>query len=65
MRVADSVSDLFHIETHVINFMYFRNFVLQIVNCDNFTRVFLNRLGINVPDPINWPDALEVITILK
>lgn len=33
---------------------------LQIVNCDNFTRVFLNRLGINVPDPIPWPDALEV-----
>ncbi|XP_034832363.1 EF-hand domain-containing family member C2-like [Maniola hyperantus] len=33
--------------------------VFKIVNCDNFTRVFLNRLGINVPDPINWPDAIE------
>ncbi|KAG6456585.1 EF-hand domain-containing family member C2 isoform X1 [Manduca sexta] len=33
--------------------------VFKIVNCDNFTRVFLNRLGINVPDPIPWPDALE------
>ncbi|XP_004932171.1 EF-hand domain-containing family member C2-like [Bombyx mandarina] len=31
----------------------------KIVNCDNFTRVFLNRLGINVPDPIPWPDAIE------
>lgn len=35
-------------------------FIVQIVSCDNFTRVFLNRLGINVPDPINWPDAAEV-----
>ncbi|XP_072948827.1 EF-hand domain-containing family member C2-like [Epargyreus clarus] len=33
--------------------------VFKIVNCDNFTRVFLNRLGINVPDPIPWPDAIE------
>ncbi|XP_023946226.1 EF-hand domain-containing family member C2-like isoform X2 [Bicyclus anynana] len=33
--------------------------VFKIVNCDNFTRVFLNRLGINVPHPINWPDAVE------
>ncbi|XP_041979568.1 EF-hand domain-containing family member C2-like [Aricia agestis] len=32
---------------------------LKIVNCDNFTRVFLNRLGINVPDPIPWPDVVE------
>ncbi|XP_059052304.1 EF-hand domain-containing family member C2-like isoform X2 [Achroia grisella] len=35
--------------------------VFKIVNCDNFTRVFLNRLGINVPDPIPWPDAIERI----
>ncbi|CAG9561858.1 unnamed protein product [Danaus chrysippus] len=33
--------------------------VFKIVNCDNFTRVFMNRLGINVPDPIPWPDAIE------
>lgn len=33
--------------------------VFKIVNCDNFTRVFLNRLGINVPDPISWPDDGE------
>ncbi|XP_045448004.1 EF-hand domain-containing family member C2-like [Melitaea cinxia] len=33
--------------------------VFKIVNCDNFTRVFLNRLGINVPDPQPWPDAVE------
>lgn len=33
--------------------------VFKIVNCDNFTRVFLNRLGINVPDPLPWPDAIE------
>ncbi|CAH0715499.1 unnamed protein product, partial [Brenthis ino] len=33
--------------------------VFKIVNCDNFTRVFLNRLGINIPDPIPWPDAIE------
>ncbi|KAF9824875.1 hypothetical protein SFRURICE_001748 [Spodoptera frugiperda] len=33
--------------------------VFKIVNCDNFTRVFLNRLGINVPDPIPYPDAVE------
>ncbi|KAG7308595.1 hypothetical protein JYU34_005814 [Plutella xylostella] len=33
--------------------------VFKVVNCDNFTRVFLNRLGINVPDPIPWPDAIE------
>ncbi|KAM3965215.1 EF-hand domain-containing family member C2 [Aphomia sociella] len=33
--------------------------VFKIVNCDSFTRVFLNRLGINVPDAIPWPDAIE------
>ncbi|XP_060803247.1 EF-hand domain-containing family member C2 [Amyelois transitella] len=33
--------------------------VFKIVSCDNFTRVFLNRLGINVPDPIPFPDAVE------
>ncbi|KAJ2949147.1 hypothetical protein O0L34_g6087 [Tuta absoluta] len=33
--------------------------VFKIVNCDNFTRVFLNRLGINVPDPIPWPDESQ------
>ncbi|CAH0691886.1 unnamed protein product [Spodoptera exigua] len=33
--------------------------VFKIVNCDNFTRVFLNRLGINVPDPIPYPDSVE------
>ncbi|VVC91216.1 unnamed protein product, partial [Leptidea sinapis] len=33
--------------------------VFKIINCDNFTRVFLNRLGINVPDPLSWPDAVE------
>ncbi|CAB3220752.1 unnamed protein product [Arctia plantaginis] len=33
--------------------------VFKIVNCDNFTRNFMNRLGINVPDPIPWPDAIE------
>ncbi|XP_063536480.1 EF-hand domain-containing family member C2-like [Cydia strobilella] len=37
----------------------FHGKVFKIVNCDNFTRVFLNRLGINVPDPLNWPDAVE------
>ncbi|CAK1580325.1 unnamed protein product [Parnassius mnemosyne] len=35
--------------------------VFKIVNCDNFTRVFLNRLGINVPDPIPWPDTVDRI----
>ncbi|GJQ82716.1 hypothetical protein Trydic_g19726 [Trypoxylus dichotomus] len=29
--------------------------VFKIVNCDQFTRVFLNRCGITVPDPINAP----------
>lgn len=29
--------------------------VFKITNCDNFTRVFLNRLGIAVPDPIAMP----------
>lgn len=29
--------------------------VFKITNCDQFTRVFLNRLGISVPDPINSP----------
>lgn len=29
--------------------------IFKITNCDTFTRVFLNRLGINVPDPIVTP----------
>ncbi|KAG8329790.1 EF-hand domain-containing member C2 [Homalodisca vitripennis] len=29
--------------------------VFKITDCDNFTRVFLNRLGIAVPDPIAMP----------
>ncbi|XP_022814037.1 EF-hand domain-containing family member C2-like [Spodoptera litura] len=37
----------------------FHGKVFKIVNCDNFTRVFLNRLGVNVPDPIPYPDAIE------
>ncbi|KPI95569.1 EF-hand domain-containing family member C2 [Papilio xuthus] len=37
----------------------FHGKVFKILSCDNFTRVFLNRLGINVPDPIPWPDAVE------
>lgn len=30
--------------------------VFKIVNCDRFTRNFLNRLGITVPDPIVMPE---------
>ena len=30
--------------------------VFKIVNCDRFTRNFLNRLGITVPDPITMPE---------
>lgn len=29
--------------------------LFKITNCDDFTRVFLNRLGIAVPDPIAMP----------
>nr|CAD7430589.1 unnamed protein product [Timema monikensis] len=29
--------------------------VFKITNCDRFTRVFLNRMGIAVPDPVNSP----------
>lgn len=29
--------------------------VFKITDCDRFTRVFLNRLGIPVPDPITAP----------
>lgn len=29
--------------------------VFKITNCDDFTRVFLNRLGIAVPDPVAMP----------
>lgn len=29
--------------------------VFKITNCDNFTRSFLNRLGIAVPDPTIMP----------
>ncbi|XP_063973466.1 EF-hand domain-containing family member C2-like [Diachasmimorpha longicaudata] len=29
--------------------------VYKIVNCDKFTRIFLNRMGIPVPDPIELP----------
>lgn len=29
--------------------------VYKITNCDRFTRAFLNRTGIHVPDPINIP----------
>lgn len=34
--------------------IYGRKFTL--VDCDKFTRQFLNRLGIQVPDPIVIPD---------
>ncbi|XP_026327442.1 EF-hand domain-containing family member C2-like [Hyposmocoma kahamanoa] len=37
----------------------FHGKVFRIVNCDNFTRVYLNRLGINVPDPLPYPDTPE------
>ncbi|XP_046392525.1 EF-hand domain-containing family member C2-like [Ischnura elegans] len=30
--------------------------VFKIINCDHYTRVFLNRLGISVPDPIPCPE---------
>lgn len=30
--------------------------VYKITDCDRFTRNFLNRAGIAVPDPINTPD---------
>ncbi|KPI95568.1 PREDICTED: EF-hand domain-containing family member C2-like [Papilio xuthus] len=33
--------------------------IIKIINCDHYTRYFLNRLGINVPDPIPWPDSLD------
>lgn len=29
--------------------------VFKVTDCDHFTRVFLNRCGITVPDPINAP----------
>ncbi|GLG95505.1 Uncharacterized protein GBIM_02452, partial [Gryllus bimaculatus] len=29
--------------------------IFKITNCDRFTRTFLNRLGISVPDPIPMP----------
>ncbi|KAF7989921.1 hypothetical protein HCN44_008595 [Aphidius gifuensis] len=29
--------------------------VYKIVNCDKFTRIFLNRMGIPVPDPTDYP----------
>lgn len=30
--------------------------VFKITDCDYFTRTFLNRLGITVPDPLNQPE---------
>lgn len=36
--------------------------VFKITNCDGFTRVFLNRLGITIPDPIVTPaDPYEIL----
>jgi len=29
--------------------------VYKITNCDKYTRIFLNRIGVHVPDPINIP----------
>lgn len=29
--------------------------VYKIVDCDKFTRIFINRMGIPVPDPIDCP----------
>jgi hypothetical protein len=29
--------------------------VYKITNCDQYTRIFLNRIGVHVPDPINIP----------
>lgn len=39
--------------------------VFKITNCDHFTRNFLNRLGIPVPDPINTPDDPYEIERMK
>lgn len=30
--------------------------VYRIVDCDKFTRIFLNRMGIPVPDPLEIPN---------
>ncbi|XP_049873466.1 EF-hand domain-containing family member C2-like [Pectinophora gossypiella] len=55
--------DLYHdvLDLNVGREVTFFGKVFKIVNCDNFTRVYLNRLGINVPDPIPWPDAPEIL----
>lgn len=29
--------------------------VYKITNCDKYTRIFLNRIGVHVPDPISIP----------
>ncbi|XP_013145374.1 PREDICTED: EF-hand domain-containing family member C2-like isoform X1 [Papilio polytes] len=47
------------LDFNIGNEVTFHGKVFKILSCDNFTRVFLNRLGINVPDPIPWPDAIE------
>ncbi|XP_067013861.2 EF-hand domain-containing family member C2 [Anabrus simplex] len=44
------------IDFNIGNQVEFYGRVFKITNCDRFTRVFLNRLGIHVPDPINMPD---------
>lgn len=43
--------------------------VYKIVDCDKFTRKFLNRMGIPVPDPISIPkdpysDIRKVVSII-
>ncbi|XP_046966018.1 EF-hand domain-containing family member C2-like [Vanessa cardui] len=54
-------SDLYYdlLDLNIGREVTFYGKVFKIVNCDNFTRGFLNRLGINVSDPIPWPDAIE------
>lgn len=37
----------------------------KVVDCDNFTRVFLNRIGIAVPDSLKIPEDPYVKTRIK
>lgn len=39
--------------------------VYKIIDCDKFTRQFLNRMGIPVPDPINLPKDSQVQKVVS
>ncbi|RZC36583.1 EF-hand domain-containing family member C2 [Asbolus verrucosus] len=58
IRLPTPMDDNFYemIDLNVGREVEFYGRIFKITNCDKFTRNFLNRCGISVPDPLNTPE---------